>query len=286
MTDDSFRAAGGVVANLGSAANQINLNTAGRIAFGVAEDTNLYRANADVLATDDSFYMRGARLRLEGAAPELQILSNSSAARLYFGLSADASLYRLGVNQLKTDGQFFAGGPIAAYDGDAARYVQIGSGTVPTILFATDTNLYRSAPNTLQTDDTFVAASLDVTSLAVFRSPATNAISLTDENAGMKVGSLHVDVGVERQRTIRGSVNANGTIAAGSGFTVNRSAVGTYVVTFITAFPSPPSVVNSPETALAHYLTPIPTASAFTLQCRDSAGLVDSFFTFIAIGPR
>lgn len=57
-----------------------------------------------------------------------------------------------------------------------------------------------------------------------------------------KTNPTLVTSGVENLRTIRGTVNADGTIAAGSGFTVTKGAAGVYTINFSTAFAAVPSV--------------------------------------------
>jgi len=51
----------------------------------------------------------------------------------------------------------------------------------------------------------------------------------------------------ERLRTIRGTVNASGTIVAGSGFAVEKTANGLWKVTFSTAFGSVPTLVTTQQ---------------------------------------
>jgi hypothetical protein len=48
-------------------------------------------------------------------------------------------------------------------------------------------------------------------------------------------------------RVLRGAVSAAGGVSAGSGFSASRSAVGTYSVTFTTAFAAAPIVVAVPN---------------------------------------
>lgn len=51
------------IVNSGAASNYLYLASDGKLEFGAARDTNLYRANANELATDDDFIARGYRGR-------------------------------------------------------------------------------------------------------------------------------------------------------------------------------------------------------------------------------
>ena len=91
----------------------------------------------------------------------------------------------------------------------------------------------------------------------------------------------------ENLRIIRGQVNYNGTIAAGSGFTVSHLGTGVYVVTFQTAFASPPVITstainNSADTVTAQIGTM--SATSFAVGTHDNGLASDQAFTFIAIG--
>ncbi len=74
-------------------------------------------------------------------------------------------------------------------------------------------------------------------------------------------GNLSAPGGVENLRIIRGTIQANGTIAAGSGFTATLVETGTYVITFDAAFPSQPSgsvtqIIPDPDDAAAAETAP------------------------------
>ena len=80
---------------------QLELTTVGRVSFG---DTNLYRAAADALGSDDDLILRAAQ-------PERLYLGAIAAgvAGMRFGSAADANLYRAAAAHLKTDGRLEAG---------------------------------------------------------------------------------------------------------------------------------------------------------------------------------
>lgn len=100
-TDDQFQAALNVVAAVGSS-DQVNVGVAtggGKITFGSAQDTNLYRSSADTLKTDDSFIAYGVYTQY-GTASAIAL---SNDGKIYFHSSADTNLYRSAANTLKTD---------------------------------------------------------------------------------------------------------------------------------------------------------------------------------------
>jgi hypothetical protein len=76
--------------------------------------------------------------------------------------AGDTNLYRNSSGELKTDGNFIAGGTIDANAGTVNKVTLgwDGSTNAPEILFgsANDTNLYRDSADVLKTDDAFVTA--------------------------------------------------------------------------------------------------------------------------------
>jgi hypothetical protein len=74
----------------------------------------------------------------------------------------------------------------------------------------------------------------------------TRTVGLWDRlevNGELVVNSLPVGTGHESIRMIRGVINANGTIAQGTGFTVSKVGTGLYDISFSNGFPGLPSVV-------------------------------------------
>lgn len=94
--------------------------------------------------------------------------------------------------------------------------------------------------------------------------------------------------GSEVDATVRGIVNADGTIAYGTGFTVNKLGTGEYRVTFSTPFATVPSVVGSTRpgggtVTFWRHDTEETTTSAFRCSIRDNSGAtVNIGFHFIA----
>lgn len=158
------------------------------ITFGSAEDTNLYRLAANLLQTDDAFQISTNQAgvwacTVQNTNATGHGLSMSSGAATNFGFGStvvgdsfyrfsidcagkmlwgagstagDISLYRFSSNVLQCDKGLQATNNVAARSASGQGAVTIGNvgaGSTAGILFGTDTNLYRSAADTLKTDD-------------------------------------------------------------------------------------------------------------------------------------
>jgi subtilisin-like proprotein convertase family protein len=100
-------------------------------------------------------------------------------------------------------------------------------------------------------------------------------------------GELRAASGEENLRMLRGTLNASGTIAVGSGFTASRTGVGTYVVTFNTAFSAVPTVTFTPWNASLYVFISGTTANSVTVNVRNTFNAAtDAAFNFIVLGPR
>lgn len=91
-------------------------------------------------------------------------------------------------------------------------------------------------------------------------------------------------------RSIRGAINANGTIDASrssTGFTITKSSTGVYSINFTVAFASPPTVVVSGMAQCCRArVTTTATNSAFVhVLSYATDALTDAPFHFIAMGP-
>lgn len=85
---------------------------------------------------------------------------------------------------------------------------------------------------------------------------------------------------------VTGIVAANGTITAGTGFSVVHSGTGVYAVTFSPVFPAAPVVLTTPvgtSRLSPDYSAGNPTATGFTLQLKDASNtLTDAIWNFNA----
>lgn len=165
------------------------------IVFGVSKDTNLYRSAAGRLKTDSRFDVAGAQITLVGSTTALrQTASNNANNDVLTSIVSGDSNYRL---QVLTSGKMNWG------DGSSA----------------VDTNLYRSAANTLKTDDSFVVGG------SYIYMPSGSAAA-----PGLAFGS-DTDTGIYRYAannlafstagTLRWRVASNGTLYPGATATYN-----------------------------------------------------------------
>ncbi len=106
------------------------------------------------------------------------------------------------------------------------------------------------------------------------------------------VGEYFAPSSSENLRIVRGKVSAAGGVAFGSGYTVTRTAVGVYSVSFSPAFPSGqyPIVTASAEsngTVARFAMINSPSNFAVVIRTVNGSGTTaDTDFYFIAVGPR
>lgn len=299
----------------------------GRLGAGgllIGADTNLYRVGANSLRTDDTFSVAppAAQVGFGHLGPgESFFRFQTVDGSLQFGsgiAEADVNLYRAAADNLRTDDTFSVRRPIGgiafgSLSGAESFYrwsntdgrLEWGSGAA-----APDTNLYRSAANSLRTDDKLIVGqSIDVlgdnvhiqgaggglyigpgTDARLFRAAAGVLETGGNFRAGnLQVGTLGAAVGVENLRVIRGSFNGSTlAITNGSGFTVARwpggGVTGDYQVTLAAAFASVPTVAVSTNSPGLSAQPSDETAGVFRI--RTSNGNDVNGANFIAIGPR
>ena len=114
-----------------------------------------------------------------------------------------------------------------------------------------------------------------------------------DVRGNLKLGTaseLFGAGGVENLRILRGRITGStGAIDEGSGFSVLRTATGSYTITFSNAFTAFPSITVTPLTSsLLRFATldGFNTTTANIKTWNTNSTAIDSDFTFIAAGPR
>jgi len=170
----------------------------------------------------------------------------------------------------------------------------IGATTPTTAKFTT---LFTSGTTTLgdaSADAITVKGALKIES----GTPGANKV-LTSDASGNASWETSASGGVASDESglkiIRGTINADGTIITGSGFSVNRTDLGEYTITFTSAFSGAPtvttSVIFSDDTAsksIGIYVNSSSTTNC-VIETFDSVNGGDdegTGFTFIAIGPQ
>jgi hypothetical protein len=129
----------------------------------------------------------------------------------------------------------------------------------------------------------------------------TSPTAMLDVTGDAKVSGKQVAVGEENLRIIRGTILADGSIHAGSGFTVTKGDTGFYQINFSTAFSARPSVVATwkypdsgddfDSTGTSSNVYTICAIAVDTNRCKikvqgTSGGAIDRAFEFMAVGPR
>jgi len=100
-------------------------------------------------------------------------------------------------------------------------------------------------------------------------------------------GELRAASGEENLRMLRGTLNANGTIALGAGFLATRAGTGTYQVNFNPAFSGVPTVTVTPQGASLYVFVSGTTAGATFINVRNTFNTAtDAVVNFIVLGAR
>lgn len=122
-------------------------------------DTNLYRAGASILRTDDTFYSAEEVVARLSSIYQISIGYVAGYAGISFSNAGDLNLYRIAAATLHTDGDFQAISDITARRYAAAQTIigARGPSGESGIAFgsAVDIVLYRAAADVLKLDDAF-----------------------------------------------------------------------------------------------------------------------------------
>ena len=217
------------------------VNADGGIEWGAggtsAPDTNLYRSAADTLKTDDMFGAGGniyARHGLTGQIYIGQVTASPVRYGIEFGgsnwmtlnsalggIEANTPLFNNGgLNSsneilLYTDNNYWTSGTsphptLGLYDG----WIEMGSGTA-----ATDTNLYRSAANTLKTDDDFVVGGGK--RLTLQPAAGSQDLRLGADNGGAGFPGISFGLDTQMYRAAADRIHTPDNLSSGSIFMSN-----------------------------------------------------------------
>lgn len=152
-----------------------------------------------------------------------------------------------------------------AVGGTTVDYAIIPSNTT------TNAQVLTNATINVQKNEVLVAAepTLD------FVDAGANVWTVTDDATNTRVK-------VTPPRIITGRINADGTIAAGTGFTVNRPSAGTYDITFTVAFAALPAFVCVAGSSVVFRGSALTTSTARVETFSTAFALSDSACSFIA----
>lgn len=112
---------------------------------------------------------------------------------------------------------------------------------------------------------------------------------LTEAEVDNYVSNNGYPTAVDNLRIIQGTIGQDGTILSGTGFTVEKTAVGNYKITFNAAFTNYPAVTYSTNYYANFVLSNILSGSSVSVIIKNASGTdVDPnvWFSFIAMGPK
>lgn len=203
---------------------------------GAVGDTNLYRAAANALKTDDDFLAAGNIRLKDGDATQITLGDTIGGGQpgIVFGNAGgggDTSLFRNAANELRTDGAFVfgtAGGStsnpyLSLYiGGNHSRWRVLGDGKQEWSdgTDAADTNLYRSAADVLKTDDAFIVGGATLTLSSNIRG-INVAIGNGATTVAVTFGTAHADTNYAVQCTPTYNTTCFVTSKGTGGFTLN-----------------------------------------------------------------
>jgi hypothetical protein len=156
-----------------------SLNSGGTLTFGegASADTNLYRSAANTLKTDDALVVAGSTT-LQSTLAVTSTVSFSAALTTTRSAATDVAMGTIVTNDTFDRFRILADGDMEWGPGNGSR----------------DTNLYRSASNTLKTDDKLIAVGgIGVGNAASASTPGTvtNKIEVFDAS-GASLGFVAV----------------------------------------------------------------------------------------------
>lgn len=173
--------------------------------------------------------------------------------------------------------------------------------SIPTNPSFANLNVTDTTTDQLTVTGSAAAGQLDVTGTAsAAQMSATGTVSAAqvsatgDISANRFIGNgstlSYVPATVESNlRMVRGVVRDDGTIYHGAGFTVSRTDVGRYRITFTPSFSSPPTPILTPFAMNGGRIPAVRyfDSNRIEVELRDaSSNFVDDQFSFLCIGTR
>jgi hypothetical protein len=271
--DSVLRAsAGELLLQAGSGSSAIAIATNNQVGIGKVNPSTILDVNGTVTAT-------GLNVHGTAAANSLNISGTATASTL--SATTGVTTPSLTVSGLATAGTLGVGVSIPS----TALHVAAG-GDCEISVQSADAGAHRW---TIQSSGTNTAGLAGTFQIIDRTAGASRLLIDTSGKAGVNANNLFVTGGGDNLRIVRGTVNSDGTIASGSGFTVNHTGTGVYAVTFTTAFTDTPAVT---ATAITDGVTSLDTLASGSFGCGVHAGSIvggnraDRQFSFIAVGAR
>jgi len=194
------------------------------IIFGSDTVANLYRSAASTLKTDGGLVVTGtlssgvlnpSSISIGSGSPLTSITSSSLTFSSTGGVQGVYSINSLAF-------QAYSAAPTITFGiGSATNIFRISTSSgVETLEFGSDTNLYRSAANTLKTDDAFVASGTISGSGVIRSTDGTIIVSVLNDGVGAYIGTQsNHDVVLIKNGAQVGVLTATGLNAAPIGAT-------------------------------------------------------------------
>ena len=275
----------------------------------VSGETNAVTPFASVFSQNSSVYLgitvddgNSGTVDAE-ISPRQQLVSGAFAFRATVAEGVDNLAITTGMlssNSVTTNQLGAAAVTTAKIANDAVTSLQILDASIATADIAdaaiTTAKIADSAVTTAKIADAAVTTAKIASgvnlSAGTLTATGNAAIGSVGGTATLKVNDKPVPVGEENLRIIRGSVNADGTIALGTGFSVASATPGfaAWQVNFSTPFSATPTVLvsdyNSQDGFHAVVADP---ANANSFRCYYTMynnNPTRRGFSFIAIGPR
>lgn len=230
------------------------------------------------------------------ASLSLDTTDSPQFAGVNVGHATDTTIARASAGNLTVEGNalYRAGGTdVPVTDGGTGASSASGARTNLGVVIGTDVPGQAAFDDHSARHEAGGADEIDLTGLSGAGSPAEivdiptaemdDSLVLAPDGAG-GVEFRAESGGGGAPTIIRGRVNSDGTVAAGSGFTSARDAAGKYTVTFDSAFGATPIVVLEPTGSVA-WISQVHSASTTTFEAwfDNASTFQDVAFMFIAV---
>ena len=247
-TDDRF----GITLDDGKRTLHLS-NTTANVGMTIGHDTVLYRSGANVLSTDDRL-----ATTLNDGKITLHLTNDTANVGMTIGndSASNVNLYRISGNSLATDGQF----AITVNSGKNTLHLNNTTANVG-MTIGQDVNLYRSAADTLKTDDNLIVdLNLNVNANSTLGNANTDTtiirgitkIADSSQTNGVLFGTADASYDTNLYRSAADTLKTDDSfIVDGAAFTVNSATItlGDTATDTVTINAGPISLINATAAA-------------------------------------